>query len=194
MGLIAADKTPHRLNQPARVFHMTMSQIESDEWSDGMESRSSRIDASGVMEGLDPTVRAAIIDRAVELHHRTPSALGDGPREFYWLGDPDPDSHPLFPGIDHAYAFSCATFAAHCYEYALPADIGGLVRTDRMPEATDEEYATICAQLGDDRSVQQHDLRRLYPGYLMRAFDVCEYPFDPPDWIPWRDHGIYIPR
>jgi len=192
VGLVADDIGAPESTTSVRVLHMGV-RVELESWSSSRtQDDVSVMDTSGTMKGIDESIRSAIIDVALAMYQRTPSFLAQAtPLCYYWMGNPLTASHPLFPSDREAYGFSCATFAHECYRRALPNDIGALVNIERMPLTTEDDMRFLRNRFG--ANVEAAPFARLYPGYMMGAFDLDQYPFEPEDWEPWKDHGRYIP-
>ncbi len=193
VGLVGEAATDHGFTRPIRVLHMGNS-IENDDWNWVRHNKESCVvDVAGIMRGIDESVRAGIIDAAWSLYQRPPSLLArERPLCYYWMGHPRLQGHPLFPEETNAHALSCATFVHECYRIALPSFIGSLIRVDRMPVTTTDELEQLRRVFGEH--VEARAFPRLYPGYLLGAFELDQYPFDPPEWNQWKDHSRYITK
>lgn len=182
-GLVARDLADYQLGEPVDVFHMGR-RVERDAWFDSVNG--SRVDLAGRLAELDDSVRSRLIDKALEYFHRRPRMLSDH-RSWYWMGEPQSSCHPRLPDENSAYGFSCSTFVDHCY-----SEVGQhLVDLESMPLTTARELQELRAVFR--HNTQATPFRRLYPGYLIGAFDLDRYPFRPDNWDDWKDHGRYIP-
>ena len=176
------------LHQAAMVIHMG-SHISRDVWSGGVTEEDVRVDACGSYPGMDDLTRDDIIDEARAYYEIDPSIFQrQNIRSCYWMGDPLPTGHPLFPRAHEIYGFSCSTFAHYCYSKI----IGQLVNISAMPLVTDVERLELEGIVGRHR-VQSGPFRRLYPSYLMCAFRDDSYPFSPDNWEEHKSHGVFIP-
>jgi hypothetical protein len=188
-GIAEQTAEDFELCKPASVIHMG-NYISRDYWSGGLRDEDSRIDACGSHPEIDDLTRDNIIDEARLFYEIDPSIFQQSNvRSCYWMGDPLPSGHPLFPRIQNVYGFSCSTFAHYCYLRA----VGAIVDTSAMPLVTNAERAELEAIVGRYR-VQPGPFSRLYPSYLMNAFRADSYPFSPEDWEDYKLHGIFIPR
>jgi hypothetical protein len=176
------------LNQAAMVIHMGFF-ISRDVWSGGAEEDESRIDACGTRPDLDDLIRDDIIDQARAYYEINPSIFQrENVSSCYWMGDPLPSGHPLFPLSQSVYGFSCSSFAHYCYaKVASP-----ILDTAAMPVLTDVERLELEGILGK-RRIQAGPFSRLYPSYLMSAFQADAYPFSPNDWEACKLHSAFIP-
>jgi hypothetical protein len=213
-GISEEDKPTFRHRDPIRAVHMGMV-IESIIWPGGLSGRQLRVDVSGSIDELSDETRDRIIDTGRVYYEADPSVfeltdpsqktLGTGSRRScnpsasrhndccYWVGDLDPNHHPLGSETGGTYAFSCATFAHYCYEKVF----GRLVVMEDIPFIHDDERRQLERDLSsfgfDTTVVQPTPFRRLYPSYLIWAFrDDC-YPFTCENWDMRKDHAAFIP-
>ena len=125
----------YKLHQPATVIHMGY-RIMNEVWTGGDGGDVSRIDVCGTRVDLDDLTRDDIIDQARLYYEIDPSVFeGENVHNCYWMGDPLPNSHPLYPFSRSVYGFSCSSFAHYCYMKAgVP-----VLDTAAMPVITDSE-------------------------------------------------------
>lgn len=197
-GIAFEESTNHSHASDVQVIHMA-NVVSVDTWSIWQDQAA---DACGTVPELDDMARDGIIDAGEEFHHAAPSVFAsrnsaqDRHRTCYWMGDPNPNSHPLFPLEPGMYAFSCSTFVYYCYAQVF----GELLNIADMPVITDAERT----QLQDDlerlyrnrkaRSlISGTSFRRLYPSYIMHALATNAYPYSCEDWVKRRSHGYFIP-
>ncbi len=187
-GIVEESLENYHLHQPATVIHMG-NLITNEIWTGGDGRNESRIDVCGTRNDLDDLTRDDVIDQARVYYEIDPSVFeGENVEKCYWMGDPLPNSHPLYPFSRSVYGFSCSSFAHYCYEKAgVP-----ILDTTTMPVITDAERLDIEGILGK-HLVQATPFSRLYPSYLMNAFQADSYPFAPNDWEDCKLHGGFIP-
>jgi hypothetical protein len=187
-GIVEQTLTNYQLRAPAMVIHMGYF-ITKDVWTGGINEDELRIDVCGTRSELDDLTRDSIIDEARVYYEIDPSIFeGERVHNCYWMGDPLPNSHPLFPFSRSVYGFSCSSFAHYCYER-----VGSpILNTATMPTMTDAERLELEGILSD-RRIQTAPFSRLYPSYLMSAFRTDSYPFSPDDWESCKAHGAFIP-
>lgn len=184
VGIATDDIPAHHLGEPVNVIHLGAQAIEHEPWEDVPPLR---IDIVGTMPSLDFVTRSAIIDAAAAFYQLTPTVLAQN-QCCYLMGDPHPNGHPINAGVP--YGFSCATFAHYCYSMALPQNSGPVVATDSMPLISAEEHEWLRSNL--HYPIQPYPFRRLYPSYLIRAFEIDQYPFSPVSWEEWKHHNRYV--
>jgi hypothetical protein len=176
------------LHQAALVIHMG-GFVSRDVWSGGDDENESRIDACGMHPDLDDLTRDDIIDHARVYYEIDPSIFQrENVRACYWMGEPLTSGHPLFPNRQSAYAFTCSSFAHYCYSKV----VGPLLNISTMPIITDVERVDLEGVMNKDW-IQPTPFRRLYPSYLMNAFQQDSYPFSPDDWEIFKHHSVFIP-
>ena len=91
-------------------------------------------------------------------------------------------ANPLTP-------FTCSSFA-HYSGYSKV--VGPLLNISTMPLITDVERVDLEGVMNKDW-IQPTPFRRLYPSYLMNAFQQDSYPFSPDDWEIFKHHSVFIP-
>ena len=176
------------LHQAALVIHMG-GFVSRDVWSGWDDENESRIDACGTHPDLDDLTRDDIIDQARVYYEIDPSIFQrENVRACYWMGEPLTSGHPLFPNRQSAYAFTCSSFAHYCYSKV----VGPLLNISTMPTITDVERVDLEGVMNKDW-IQPTPFRRLYPSYLMNAFQQDSYPFSPDDWEIFKHHSVFIP-
>lgn len=187
-GIAEQTTEDFELYRAATVIHMG-DYVSRDEWASGEANGDSRIDACGTHPEIDDLTRDSIIDEARSYYEIDPSIFRRrNIRSCYWMGDPLPSGHPLFPREQDVYGFSCSTFAHYCYLKT----VGPIVDISAMPVVSGDERAELEVIVGRHR-VQASPFRRLYPSYLMNAFKEDSYPFAPEDWEICKLHGVFIP-
>jgi hypothetical protein len=187
-GIAERSVMDYYLHQPAMVIHMGLF-IDREIWWGGEDHKDLRVDVCGTFPGLDDLTRDDIIDEARAYYQIEPSVFQKhNIRSCYWMGDPNPAGHPLFPKVRGVYGFSCATFAHHCYSKI----VGPLINSDNMPWIDDSERMDL-EEVMPKYLIQEKPFRRLHTCYLICAFRDDDYPFNPANWEECKSHSQFIP-
>jgi len=200
VGIVAKVKMSHQLNEAVIVCHMD-DFVTTSEWERGRDYGVAggedlyRVDLGVDKEGMDDFIRSKIVDTSMKYvalsselislisTHKTVEAVIV--ESLYWLGAFQIDGHPNHPEHEGLYAFSCATFAYHCYSECVP---GVLIDQDSMPIV---QRSAVPGKLR--RYLPDGPVRIMFPGYLIGAIEADEIPFRPHDWEYWQDHTNLIP-
>lgn len=190
VGIAVSTIDDFYIGQAALIIHMG-SYIEKTVWTGGLNPDELRVEVSGSIAGIDDLTRDDIVDRALSTYSfSSPSIFrSKGIANCYWMGDPDPNAHPLYPNVQGLHAFSCATYAHFCYSEV----VGPIVDIDKIPFVTGDERRELEELLPRQYKIQSSRFKRLYPSYLIHALSQNDIPFSTDDWNSCKDHSVFIP-